>query len=200
MVTEVDTQLLRAIANTLWPYLRARDEDGDESGWTAYRETRALSPTGNPRSHSYSSAGHIAGPQPTTEVISVTFMIITYLWSGDWPGRAAYRIELEREDVRRRVSGLNAATIADYETALEHASCRKPFTVEVENGVRRLTRNRHDGTITHLTVAALEAIAKAADLQRIPSDVEAALLTDSDISLNAIRAARFLVNPGAEEA
>lgn len=177
-----DTQLLRAVSNTLWPYLRARDEDGEDTGWTAYRETRALSPTGNPRSHSYSGAGHIAGPQPTVEVISVTFMIITYLWSGDWPGRAAYRIELEREAARRRVSGLNAATIADYETALEHASCRKPFTVEVENGVRRLTRNRHDGTITHLTAAALEAIAATAVLEPIQPEIESQLLTDTDIS------------------
>lgn len=185
-----DQQLARAIANTVWPYLRARDEHGDDTGWGTYRETRALSPTGNPKSYTYSGAGHIAGPEPTVELISITHLIVTYLWREDWPGDAAYRIVLERDATRRRISMLNANTIADYEAALEHATCRKPFTVATdEHGERYLTRNRNDGTITHLVAAALEAIARTAELRRIPPEVEAALLGDSDISLNAINAA-----------
>jgi len=184
------TQLNRAVANALWWYLQ-RD------AWVDILETRAISPTGAPRSASYSSASRMPGPQldgealtPTVEVITRTPLIRANLWSEDWPGHTAWRILLARPDADRALSHLPAAAIAEYEAALEHATCRKPFTVEVDaDGERRLTRNRHDGTITHLAAAALEAIARVADLQRIPQEVEDALLTDSDINLDAIRAA-----------
>jgi len=185
-----DQQLTRAVANTLWWHLQG-------NVWPAALETRAISPTGAPRSASYNSAGRMPGPQldgealtPTVEVISRTPLIRANLWSDDWPGRTAWRILLARPDADRALSRMPAAAIAEYESALEHATCRKPFTIERdENGDAYLTRNRHDGTITHLTAAALEAIARVADLHRIPPHVEDALITDSDISLDAIRAA-----------
>ena len=190
MVTDADAQLLRAVANTLWWHLQ-RD------AWVDILETRAISPTGNPRGYSPRPASRMPGPQlngealtPTVEVITRTPLIRANLWSEDWPGHTAWRILLARPDADRALSRLPAAAIAEYELALEHATCRKPFTVATdEHGERYLTRNRNDGTITHLVAAALEAIARTAELRRIPPEVEAALLGDSDISLNAINAA-----------
>lgn len=191
------TQLLRAVANTLWPYLRA-----GEKGWKTYRETRVITPTGNPRTSTYSSSAGLPNPSTWIEVISISYKIITTLWSEDWPGGESWRITLDKNYADEAISRLNAATIADYELALEHATCRKPFTVERnENGDRVLTRNRHDGVITNLAAAALEAVARSAELRLIPEGIEAALFTDADehISLNAIRAARFLAEPEADE-
>lgn len=185
-----NTQLHRAVANVLWPYLRTY-EDGQD-GWSPYRETRAIHPTGNPRGHNYNS-GTIPGPTPTVELLGIKYGIITTLHSNDWPGRHAYRIYLWRDDHDARLARLNAATIADYELALEHSTARKPFTLETnEDGTKRLARNRHDGTITNLTAAALEAIAAAATLKELPPEIErqinAAKLGDGDISLNTILA------------
>lgn len=179
------TQLLRAVANALWPHLKAGD-----NGWTTYKETRIVTPTGDAKSGGYSSARQSSNPSTYVEVLSITWKIITNLWSEDWHGGSAWRITLDKNDAERAISRLNAATIADYELALEHATCRKPFQQETDdNGEKRLTRNRNDGTITNLVAAALEVVAGAAELRRIPADVEEALLTDSDISLDAIRAA-----------
>lgn len=185
-----DQQLHRAVSNALWWHLQG-------NVWPAALETRAISPTGNPRGYSPRPASRMPGPQlngealtPTVEVITRTPLIRANLWSEDWPGHTAWRILLARPDADRALSRLPAAAIVEYELALEHATCRKPFTVERdENGDAYLTRNRHDGTITHLAAAALEAIARVADLQRIPPHIEDALITDSDISLDAIRAA-----------
>lgn len=180
------TQLLRAVSNILWPYLRA-----GERGWKTYRETRVITPTGNPRASTYSSSPALPNPSTWIEVISISYKIITTLWSEDWPGGESWRITLDKGDADAAIGRLNAATIADYELALEHATCRKPFIVErKEDGERVLTRNRHDGTITNLTVAALEAIARNAELRLIPKHVEDALLTDTDINLDEILAAR----------
>lgn len=181
-----DQQLHRAVANVLWPFLRARD-----AGWAAYREERVISPTGNPSTGRYSSA-HSPNPnQSNIELISITYKTITTLWSEDWPGATSWRIRRHRNYEDAAIARLNAATIADYESALEHATCRKPFqTATDENGNKRLTRNRNDGTITNLAAAALEAIAKACELERIPQHIEEALLTDGDINLDEILAAR----------
>lgn len=189
-----NTQLHRAIANTIWPHLRAGDH-----GWKRYRETRIVTPTGNTNGGRYSSVPPTENPSTYLEVISTSYKIITTLWSDDHPGEGSWRITLNKHDADATLSRLNAAAIADYELALEHAACRKPFTVERnENGERYLTRNRHDGTITNLAAAALEVVAGACGLRRIPADVEAALFTDEDdISLDAIRAALQLA--GGEE-
>lgn len=176
---------MRAVSNVLWPHLRA-----GERGWKTYRETRLITPTGDTRGSGYSSARQSSNPSTYIEVLSITWKIIATLWSDDWHGGESWRITLDKNYADAALSRLNAATIADYETALEHSNCRKPFTIDRdENGERVLTRNRHDGTITNLVAAALEAVARAAELRRIPADVEAALRTDSDISLDAIRAA-----------
>lgn len=187
------TQLTRAVANTLWWYLQ-------RAAWVDILETRAISPTGNPRSHNYAGGGHIPSPEPTIEVLSRTPTIRTNLWSDDWPGGEAWRILLTRPNADQALSLLPAAAIADYQLALEHATCRKPFTVETdEHGQRTLTRNRHEPALTHLAAEALQAVARAADLNLIPAEIEDALLTDSDISLDAIRAARFRVEPDEPE-
>ena len=183
-------QLLRAAANAIWPYLRIH-EDG-EDGWHPYRETRAIHPTGNPPGHRY-APGQIPGPTPTVELLGVRYGIVTTLHSHDWPGRDPYRITLWREHHDERLANLPAAAVAEYELALEHANCRKPFTVERdERGAPRLTRNRHDGTITHLVAAALEAVASAAELRPIPASVEAkinkAKLGGGDVNLDALLA------------
>lgn len=184
-------QLHRAVANALWPYLRIY-EDG-ETGWSPWRETRAIHPTGNPPGHRY-APGQIPGPEPTTELLGIRWGIITTLHSTDWPGRRAYRITLWRDDHDARLARLPAAAIADYQAALEHSGARKPFQLATtEDGTKRLTRNRNDGTITHLVAAALEAIADAATLRLIPPEVERqifdAMLSDADISLTATLAA-----------
>lgn len=180
-----NTQLLRAVSNILWPHLRAH-----ERGWDTYREVRVLSHNGNPTVGRYASA-HTPDAPSNIEVLSITYKTIVTLWSEDWPGTQAWRITRHRTYEDQALARLNAATIADYELALEHATCRKPFTVEAdENGTKRLTRNRHDGTITHLTAAALEAVARACELQLIPRHVEDALLTETDINLDEILAAR----------
>ncbi|MFA5552129.1 MAG: hypothetical protein WDA03_11010 [Trueperaceae bacterium] len=189
------TQLLRAVANVLWPFLRA-----GERGWKTYRETRLITPTGNPRSGTYSSARQSENPSTYVEVLSVSWKIIATLWADDWPGGQSWRITLDKNYADAAISRLNAATIADYETALELSNCRKPFQLETdENGEKRLTRNRNDGLITNLTAAALEALAGAAELRRIPSELEATLFSDADehISLDAIRAALQLA--GSDE-
>lgn len=192
MVTD-PTQLTRAVANTLWWYLQ-RD------AWVDILETRAISPTGNPRSHNYTGGGHIPSPEPTIEVLSRTPTIRTNLWSEDWPGGEAWRILLTRPNADQALSSLPAAAIADYQLALEHATCRKPFVVATDdNGAKYLTRNRNDFAITHLAAEALQAVARAADLNLIPAEVEDALLTDSDISLDAIRAARYRAEPDEPE-
>lgn len=206
-MTDDKTQLHRAVANSLWPFLRAGD-----NGWTTYRELRAISPVGNPKSGNYSSAkpppgptlpGEKRGSNPSAyvEVLSVSWKIVETLWAEDWPGGQSWRITLDKNYAEAAISRLNAATIADYESALEHATCRKPFTVATdEDGGKYLTRNRNDGTITNLVVAALEAVAGACELRRIPSDIETALFSDADehINLDAIRAALQLA--GSDEA
>lgn len=186
------TQHHRAVANALWPYLTAH-------AWRTYEETRLVTPLGNSHSGGYSSVKQEPNPSTYVEVISRTYKIITNLWSDDWHGGTAWRITLEKKYADNALSRLNAATIADYETAIEHATCRKPFTVATdEDGGKYLTRNRNDGLITNLTAAALEALARACELRLIPAEVEAALFTDDDpINLDAIRAALQLA--GGEE-
>lgn len=182
MVTEVDTQLLRAVANALWPYLKA-------DAWSPHRQVRALSATGNPRGYGY-SPGAIPGPTPTVEIISVTWQIRTWLWSDQWPGRACYAIELRRAAYEAALSNLPHAAIAEFQTALERATCRKPFRTELdEMGERRLTRNRNDKAVTTLAASALEAIALRADLELIPEYVERALIEDDEISPERVTAA-----------
>lgn len=185
-MTDETTQHHRAVANTLWPYLKA----GDHGGWKQYRETRLITPTGNSHSGGYSSAHQTENPSTYIEVISRTYKIITTLWGDDWPGGTSWRLTLDKHHADAAISRLNANTIAEYELALEHSNCRKPFQLATnEEGRKYLTRNRNDGAITNLAAAALEAIARATEMKLIPQDVEAALLTDSDIDLNAIRAA-----------
>lgn len=173
MVNAVDIQLLRAVANTLWPYLKA-------NAWSPHKQVRAISATGNPRGYGY-SPGAIPGPTPTVEIISVTWQIRTWLWSDQWPGHQCYAIELRRAAYEAALSCLPHGVIAEYEAALEQATCRKPFRTERdEEGARRLTRNRDDTAITPLAASALEAIALRADLELIPDYVERALLSDAD--------------------
>lgn len=183
MVTDPDTQLLRAVANALWPYLKA-------NAWSPHRQVRAISATGNPRSHNYSGGGHIPGPTPTVELLSVTWQIRTWLWSDQWPGRQCYALELLRLGYDTAISNLPHAAIAEYEVALEHATCRRPFRTELgQDGNRRLTRNRDDAAITVLVASALEAIALRADFELIPDYVERALIEDSEISLERVHVA-----------
>lgn len=185
-----EATLLRATANALWWYLQ-RD------AWVDILETRAISPTGNPRGHTSRPAGHMPGPTldgealtPTVEIISRTPLIRATLYSQDWPGATAWRIILTRPDADQALSLLPAAAIAEYELALEHATCRRPFVVATdEHGGKSLTRNRNDFAITHLTAEALQAVARAATLNLIPPEVEDALLTDTDISLDLVELA-----------
>lgn len=178
-------QLARIVANALWPHLK-------RNGWNHYRTSRAWSFTGNPRTATHSTA-HAVNPNPllpATETLSVEADIRTYSWPEDNPHRITVAIKLTLDQHDLALATLDAATIADYETALETATCRQPFTAEKnEHGDRILVRNRHDGTISHRTARALEALALASDHEVLPVHVAEALLTDTDISLEKVRAA-----------
>lgn len=171
-------QLARIVANALWPHLK-------RNGWNHYRTSRAWSFTGNPRTANYASARAVAPNPllPATETLSVEEDIRTYSWPEDNPHRITVAIQLTLDQHDLALATLDAATIADYEAALETATCRQPFTAEKnEHGDRVLVRNRHDGTISHRTVRALEALALASDHEVLPAHVAQALLTDTDIS------------------
>lgn len=176
-----DTQLYRAVANTLWSYLKA-------GAWSPHRQVRAISATGNPRAHTY-APGSIPGPTPTVELLSITWQIRTWLWSDQWPGRRCYAIELQRAAYDAALSNLPHAAIAELDAAYE-TSVRRPFRLDTEaDGSKILTRNREADSITNLVSGALEAIARRAHVELIPDHVERALIEDDEISLVKVRAA-----------
>lgn len=182
MTEPSEIQLLRACANALWPYLKAE-------AWSPHRQVRALSPTGNPRSHSYNGGGNIPGPTPTIELLSITWQIRTWLWSDQWPGHACYAIELQRHAYNAAVSNLPHDAIAELEAAYR-TPVRRPFRVDTSpDGTRYLTRNREAGVISHLVVAALESIARRAHFEIIPEYVERALIEDDEINLEQVQRA-----------
>lgn len=165
-MSDADAQLHRAIANALWPHLKA-------DAWTQHRVTRDLSPTGAPR-RGWSSTPATPGPTPTLEVITVTWLMRVTVWSWEWPGGASWRVTLDRVNAVASLAQLPYQTIFALESAYHASTCRKPFSVERnEHGARTLVRNRHDGAITQDVATALEAVASAATLRAIPPEVEA---------------------------
>lgn len=188
---EPDQNLTRAVANTLWPHLRAR-------AWLPNTSKRAYSPTGNPRNSDYNGTGGV----PRTPLLSNTEVLARndYIWASahrnDTFLRQGFTVHILRRTHDQALATLPPRVIAAYDTACEHSESRRAFYQDtLPDGARYYRTNRHDPLITDDVALALETIALAADVALITPEVEDAFLGDEDVPdpdaiLRAIERAR----------
>lgn len=178
-----DTQLARAIANTLWPWLRA-------DKWIPHRLVAVNDPRGNPTS---SPGGPPRFPRPKsnprTEEVESHPYIEDYVYPEEHPARTAWALNLTKTDHDRVLGDLPELERFDYLAARKLSTCRVPFEVTTNRHNKPLLRrNSHDATITQACAAALEAIAGAVTLQPLTDDqlLDLLLIRDDEIDLAAI--------------
>lgn len=181
-----DTQLLRAVANCLWPDLR-RDR------WRPARVLVVNDPTGNPTAHRLSPA-QPPRPQsnPRIEEVSNDWYIRDYVYPEEHPAGTAWALNLTKAAHDSVLGNIPEAHFLAYLTAKTLATCRQPFEVtENRHGKPGLRRNSHDALITPECAAALEAIAAAAVLEPLSNDqlIDLLLIRDDEIDLAAIERA-----------
>lgn len=173
---ETNLQLLRCVSNALWPKLRKRR-------WEAYTESRAISPTGNPRGHNY-APGAIPGPEPTIEV----YQHIHYIWAVALPhetrlGHGIYT-RLTRTAAYAALARLPAATAADYEEALDDETLRFQYPF-----VWKGAHYRRNDALTRRAAIALQAVAVAATTRPTTDEENARVLEETNINALEVFAA-----------
>jgi hypothetical protein len=174
----VEAQLARAVANALWPALRRQR-------WQTHTVTRNLAQS-NPRG--YSARPH-AGSIATTEAASSTVVVHTesfitaLLLREEYDGPTSYAIRLDKDDYDLTTTLFTAITATAYRDLTQHATCRQPFTRQLNrHGIPKLRRNPHELLMTLPAGNALERIASAATLRALDEDdIDAFLITDQDV-------------------
>lgn len=160
-----NTQLLRAVSNAMWPKLRRRH-------WEVERKTRAISPTGAPRSANYSGGGHIPGPEPTIELLEHTRYLEATATSQET--RLGYGIGIELTYVAHcaALATISHAAAAEYEEALDDRTLRvySPFTWKGSH-------YRRNELLTRRAAHALQAVAAAATITVLTPEQDAELLS-----------------------
>lgn len=174
-----DTQLLRAVANVMWPYLQRRR-------WTPHKVKRSISPTGAPRGHSY-NRGSIPGPEPTIEIISSEPYLSAIATSEDTRLSVSLAISLTRADCYAALARVSHAAAAEYEEALDDRKIEAPYHFDRRD---LYTRNP---ALPRQASTALLAVANACRLERLTDAQDAAVIearrAGDPISLNAVLAA-----------
>jgi hypothetical protein len=174
----MDSQLARAVANSLWPALRRQR-------WQTHTVTRNLS-SHNPRGY---SARPQAGSIATTEVASSTVVVHTesyitaLLLREEWDGPTSYAIHLDYDRYHLTITLFGRALATAYGELISHATCRQPFTRQPNrHGLPKLRRNPHELTMTLPASTALERIAATCTLRALDEDnVDEFLITDTDV-------------------
>lgn len=163
-------QLLRGIANSLWPHLKLGQ-------WR--RSTRNLAPT---HAHFSTRASQVDKAPSLSQTITVAEWVDALLLSEEWPGGASFGIRLEREDYDRALNALPAEAVNAYE-ALKRTPMRKPFTLTPNrHGAVTLRRSSAEPMLTALAVLVLERVAGAATLQTVDElTVDDFLIGDADV-------------------
>lgn len=165
-------QLLRCVSNVLWPKLRKRR-------WEAYTESRAISPTGNPRGHNY-APGQIPGPEPTIEVLINDPYIAAIATAEETRLGYGLAIELTRANAHNALSALPVSHQADYEEALDLPALKLQRPFIYRNG--RYARNE---TLTKRAALALLTVASAAKIQRLTEQQDNELRHDTTTASSA---------------
>lgn len=172
------TQLHRAAANAMWPILQTRK-------WRDHTRKRAISPTGNPRSHT-SNTSTIPGPTPTIELLEQAPYQRALATSDETHLTLGIAIELTYADHCLALARIPHAAAADYEDALD-GSTRVPFLWHRRDGY---TRNPE---LPRGAATALRALAAAATITVLTPEQDAAIIAarreGDPISLNAVLAA-----------
>lgn len=151
MTNPNEQQLLRAVSNALWPKLRKRR-------WEPYKATEAISPTGNPRGHTYAT-GYIPGPEPTIDILINDPYIRATATSDTTRLGHGLVIELTRANAYKALAALPAHYQAEYEEALDLPvlKLQRPF-------IYRNNRYVRNETLTKRAAVALLAVAAAAEV------------------------------------
>lgn len=179
---ELDTLTKRAVANALFPKLRAR-------AWRRHLQTRDLANTGDHIPQRSTVSGHYTHPARALdhEVITDERFIRAAIWSEEWPGARNLLVHL---DYGAYELALGTYTPAAFTEALAAARCRKPFEIDRNrHGQLKLRRNKTDPAVTAQLAQTLEAIAAAARVVEVPDhQVDDALFSDEDIDLSVLEA------------
>jgi hypothetical protein len=174
----MDSQLARAVANSLWPALRRQR-------WQTHTVTRNLAQS-NPRG--YAARPH-AGSIVTTEAASSTVIvheehfITALLLREEYDGPTSYAIHLDYDRYHLTITLFGRALATAYGELISHATCRQPFTRQPNrHGLPKLRRNPHELTMTLPASTALERIAATCTLRALDEEnVDEFLITDTDV-------------------
>jgi hypothetical protein len=174
----MDSQLARAVANSLWPQLKRQR-------WQTHTVTRNLS-SYNPRGY---SARPQAGSVATTPAASATVVlheeafIACLLLREEYDGPTSYAIHLDYDRYHLTITLFGRALATAYGELISHATCRQPFTRQLNrHGVPKLRRNPHELTMTLPASTALERIAATCTLRALDEEnVDEFLIIDTDV-------------------
>lgn len=185
MVDVSETQLLRAVANAIWPdYRRGK--------WKPNRNLTVNDPTGNPSSHRYAPA-NFPGPksnprvEPTEDENEQRIdepNIRAVIYPAEWPGAIGLLVQLLKRDADNIEVNLPPEQGYQLKAAKKLCKCRYPFELSTNrHGQPRLRRNSHDPLMTAEAAAALERIAGAASTERLTHEqlIEHSLITEEEI-------------------
>lgn len=166
MQEPTDITIRRAVSNALWPALRKRR-------WQDAKKTRAIHPTGAPRSYTYNGAARIQGPEPTIEVLDHIYYLEATAHSSETRLGYGIAIELTRVAAHQALAQVSAAAAAEYDEALDDRTLRfqHPFIWKGDH-------YRRNDKLTRRAAIALQAVAAAATVRALTPEEDATLLDD----------------------
>lgn len=154
-----DLQTLRAACNALWPALRKRH-------WRSAKQSRAISPTGNPRGHNY-APGQIPGPEPTIEILEHTYYLRAIADTTETRLGHGIGIHLDRVAANRALSACTPAQAAEYDEALDQHDLK--FQVPF---VWKGDRYRRNDKLTRRAAIALQSVLASALIRPLTTEEE----------------------------
>lgn len=167
-VTTATADVRPAVANALWPRLRAR-------AWVRAMRPAAMTPIGNGPSIR-TTTPPVPGPEARWE--SVTELEVLYAFTTRARSRLGrgLRVMLYREDHDRVLRDVDALQRREYRLALELATCERPFYRD-PNQASGWRRNYKDSYFTERAAAVLQLLASVSHVEFMDPAFEDALLS-----------------------